>query len=136
MTRLLALIIALLSLGAPAANASQEGQLSFGAFSVASPGIGESGPIVVNGEANRGAILSLHIAAFGKEIALAPEHLAKLADASPNGIQLSYEGGYRGLGGRTLYIVFSRGFTSGQVATVRVAVDEEGGITVVQGRSQ
>ena len=128
--------ILLLALRTPAVLASQEGQFSCGSFSVASPGIGTSGPVVVAGDAERGAVFSLRVEAFGKRFVLGAELLAKLAGASPNGIQLSYEGGYPGLGGRTLYIVFSRGFVSSRVATVQVSVEEEGEIKVIEGQQK
>lgn len=47
-----------------------------------------------------------------------------------NGIQLSYEVGYKELGGRTLYIVFSQGFTSGAVVKRFVTVTESGSVKV------
>jgi hypothetical protein len=45
-------------------------------------------------------------------------------------VQITYEGGYVDLGGRTIYIVFSRGFTSGRVVQRYVAVTESGSVTV------
>jgi hypothetical protein len=119
-----------LLLGPPDTFASQEGQLVFDTFSVKSSGIGESGPIAVGGEARQGAILSLRISAFGKEVQLSPDRLQLLTNVSPNGIRLSYERGYQEAGGRTLYVILSRGFTSGEVAAVLVTFHEEGGITI------
>jgi hypothetical protein len=90
--------------------------------------------VLVAGEAERGAVVSLRVEAFGNHVVLSADQLGQLVGVSPNGIQLSYEGGYSGHGGRTLYIVFSRGFVSGRVATVQVTIEEEGEIRVSEGR--
>lgn len=48
-----------------------------------------------------------------------------------NGVQLSYEAGYRELGGRTLYLMLSEGFTMGGVKRRLVIVTESGTVKVV-----
>ena len=110
--------------------ASKEGILALSKFSLESSGIGSSGVINVSGtQANRG-IVTLRIEAFGKSFNLSSDELSELTGFSANGIQISYEGGYKDMGGRTLYVVFTRGLTSGLVGQRYVSVTESGLVRV------
>jgi hypothetical protein len=112
------------------ANSSVEGLLRMSAFALESPGIGDSGLIKVSGAQSERDISLLLIEAFGKKFNLSPEQLKDLSGFNANGIQITYEGGYEELGGRTVYVIFSRGFTSGSVRRRFVSINESGLITV------
>ena len=112
------------------ASASKEGLLSLNAFALASPGIGASGPVSISGAQSTDGITLLRIEAFGKKFSVGPDQLRELRGFSANGVQITYEGGYVDLGGRTIYVVFSRGFTSGIDGRRYVAVRENGSVTV------
>jgi hypothetical protein len=115
--------------------ASKEGILILGKFRLESEGIGESGRVVVSGTQGYDGPTSVRIEAFGKSYSLAPAHIRQLRGLTANGIQLSYERGYRELGGRTVYIFFSKGFISGSVAAKYVSVAERGDIEVKDAES-
>ena len=109
------------------AFASEEGVLSFSSFFIKSEGIGESGSVVLSGEKNEeNEITSLSIEAFGKEYQIPEEDLKNIPKLSYNGIQLSYEHGYKELGGKTIYISFHVGFNSGITKKVLITLTEEG----------
>jgi hypothetical protein len=110
-------------------NASQEGALVLGSFKVESPGIGSSGPVIVSGTQGKG-ITSLRVEAFGKQFDLTPDQLKSLQRVSANGLQLSYEGGYEELGGRTIYLIFTTGFTRQVIQRTFVIITESGSVKV------
>lgn len=110
--------------------ASQEGVLSIGELHVTSPGIDESGPIEVTATRTPNGFTALAVQAFGRITKLTETQLAALHGQFVNGVQLSYEGGYKELGGRTVHIVLSKGFTSGVQESQRVSVDEQGEVKV------
>ena len=124
----LLLLVALLA--ASVAVASVEGMLSLGSFRIESAGIGDSGPIVVSGTQGHDGIESLAIQAFGKQISLSTAQLQGLHSMVFNGLQLSYESGYKQFGGRTIYLTFSRGFTSHMVERQVVEISESGTVKV------
>ena len=118
-------------LSGPASTlASQEGILAIGEVRVTSPGIGESGPIVVTATRGPEGFSALEVQAFGHATSLSQAQLEKLQGQFVNGLQLSYEAGYAESGGRTVYIVLSKGFTSGTQESQQVSVNEEGTVTV------
>ena len=108
--------------------------LPLSAFSMESPGIGDSGPISISGQKTPTGFLNLNIKAFGREFVLNERQLVRLEHVSVNGIQLSYEAGYKELGGRTLYIVFIKGFTSGARSTQTIELRESGDVKVAEPR--
>ena len=113
------------------AFASQEGVLSFSSFLFKSEGIGESGHVVVSGEKNnKNEIVSLDIEAFGKKYKIPEEKLKDIPKLPFNGIRLSYDGGYKELGGKTIYISFQVGFTSGVTEKVLITITENGKIEI------
>ena len=123
--------MALLVVAAGCARASQEGILPLSSFRLESLGIGESGRVIVTGAQNeKREIVALRVVAFGKEFSVPAEKLAGLAGLWANGIRISYEGGYRGFGGRTIYIQLQMGFTSSTSKQALIAVTEEGKIEV------
>ncbi|MCR6663785.1 MAG: hypothetical protein NVV60_11755 [Luteimonas sp.] len=127
----LTLFLVLVLLGTTADTfASREGILPISAFALESPGIGGSGPVKVSGAQSSDGISLLRVEAFGKQFTLRPEHLKELQGFGSNGVKITYEGGYVDLGGRTIYVIFSRGFTSGQVAQKYVALSEDGSVSV------
>ena len=126
---LLVAIIALIFGSAPA-FASKQGIIRLGSFELTSDGIGESGPVAISGRQGNKGISKLTITAFGKRFELDEAQLAQVQGLPVNGLQLSYEGGYKDLGGRTLYIVFSKGFTSGTADQRFLIVTEDGAVTV------
>lgn len=113
------------------ARASQEGILPLSSFRLESLGIGESGRVVVTGAQNeKREIVALRVVAFGKEFSVPPEKLAGLAELRANGIRISYEGGYPGLGGERIYVQLQMGFTSSTHRQALITVTEEGKIDV------
>ena len=129
MRRIIIGILILLSY-LPSSYASKEGALQFSAFTIKSPGIGSSGPVTVTGERSEEGFSSLNVAAFGKSFVLNSSQLAQLRSLSVNGIQISYETGYPQFGGKTIYLVFSKGFTSSLRESRLVTVKERGDINV------
>jgi hypothetical protein len=97
---------------------------------VESLGIGDSGPVVLSGRQSPDGFASLKINAFGKTLALTEPQLKKLKGGHLNGLQLSYEHGYTELGGRTIYVRFSKGFTSGITEARLVTITEDGAIAI------
>ncbi|MBE9608742.1 hypothetical protein [Chitinilyticum piscinae] len=126
---LVTVILGALLLG-QVAIASQEGVLAFGEFQFSSPGIGESGPVVVSGAQSGSQITALAVQAFGKTIRLSKFELSKLKVGFINGIQVSYEAGYKDLGGRTVYLVLSKGFTSGTKNSQHISINEHGKVEI------
>ena len=81
--------------------ASEEGVLKLSDFTIKSKGIGNSGLVIVTGTKNdRNEFIDLKINAFGKEYKISEKNLTKIPPVSYNGIQLSYEEGYKELGGK------------------------------------
>jgi len=113
------------------AFASQEGVLDLSNFTVKSKGIGSSGPVLITGARNeQNEFVSLKIEAFGKEYNVSPEGLKKIPEGFYNGIQLSYEHGYKELGGRTIYIVLQMGFVSKTDNRALITLSENGDIKI------
>jgi hypothetical protein len=118
------------------AHGSQEGALALSSFTIQSPGIGESGPVTISGTQNANTVTALNVKAFGKEFNLAPKQLQELKGLGANGVQLSYERGYKELGGRTLYLQLSFGFISEKRSAKVVVVSERGDVTVMDVRTK
>ncbi len=117
-------------LSARLAFASMEGLLPLGTIRIESPGIGKSGSVILSGVQTAQGLQSLTIEAFGKKFQLSPAQLQEFQGGLFNGVQLSYESGYKELGGRTIYVLISKGFTSGTVLQKYVIVTESGTIKV------
>ena len=113
---------------AASASASKEGALAFRTFRFESRDA--SGPVVVTGAQGDRGITSLRVSAFRKSFTLTPEHLKLLRGLIVNSVQLSGEGGYKELGGRTLYLILSMGFTDGTPHAKLVTLDERGDIKI------
>jgi len=125
------LVAAIMFLLTSSAFASQEGVLSLSSFTLQSEGIGESGPVSISGTTNDGnEFTALTVNVFGKEYKLSDEDLKKIPAKPYNGIQLSYEAGYKELGGKTLYIILQVGFTSGNRDRTLITITESGSIQV------
>lgn len=107
-------------------RASQEGVLRLNEFRLSSQGIGDSGPVVVSGAQSDDRFVALRVEAFGRVQSLPAGELGKLKGGLVNGLQLTFDSGYRQLGGRTIYIHLSKGFTSGVQETQVVSLDEQG----------
>ena len=113
------------------AFSSQEGVLDLSDFTVKSKGIGSSGPVLITGARNeQNEFVSLKIEAFGKEYNISPEELKKIPKGFYNGIQLSYEHGYKELDGRTIYIILQMGFVSKTNSKVLITISENGNIKI------
>jgi hypothetical protein len=109
------------------AHASQEGILSISSFQISSPGIGTSGPVTVLGQRSEiGKFKTVTVEAFKKKIQIPNDLLADIVATNTNGIQISFENGYAQLGGRTVYVTFQKGFTSGIQSQTTLAVYESG----------
>lgn len=114
------------------ALASKEGVLAIQTFHITSEGIGQSGPIGVSGAVNsKGKVTSFKIDAFGKKIEVPIAQLEKADLSYKNSIQMSFEHGYKELGGRTIYIVFKTDLTSSlSKEKVTFVVKENGTIEI------
>lgn len=110
--------------------ASREAILPFDSFSLESKGAAGWGPVSVSGAQSDAGISTLQVKAFGRHFSLAVEQMKALEGFSANGVQLVYESGHERLGGRSVHVIFSRGFTSGQVAQRHVTVTESGSVSV------
>lgn len=130
-TMRLAIAFILLTLST-AASASQESILTLDKLLVGSAGIGESGAVKVSGSQTPSGVTALSIEAFGRSMQLTAAQLKALDGGQYNSIQLSYEDGYKELGGRTIYIKLSKAFTSGQVVSAFVVVTEDGKVKVTK----
>jgi hypothetical protein len=108
--------------------ASEEGAFTLRKFRFES--FDESGPVVVSGTQKDTGIDTLRIDAFRKSFTLTPVQLKQLRGLIVNGVQLSGEGGYKELGGRTLYLILSMGFTSGVANAKLVSVNERGDVKI------
>ena len=96
---------------AASVTASEVAAYEFRAFRFESRDV--SGPVTVTGTQGDYGITALQITAFRKSFTLTPAQLKQLRGLRVNQVQLTGEGGYRGLGGRTLYLLLSMGFESG-----------------------
>ncbi|MBU8902021.1 MAG: hypothetical protein KOO69_04725 [Victivallales bacterium] len=113
------------------AFASKEGVVQLSDFSIQSKGIGDSGPIIIFGKKNtNNHFINFKISAFGNEYNLSGENLKKIPPKNYNGILLTYERGYKRLGGRVIYILLQFGFLSGVKEKVLLTVRENGNITI------
>lgn len=127
------LIVAVILLITGSAIASQEGMLPFSEFKIESEGIGESGAVTVEGKKDPdGNYQKIVVKAFGMTIEISKELLGKIPSKYQNGIQLSYERGYEVLGGRTIYIMFLSGFTSGTKERFIIEVTEKGSQNILK----
>jgi hypothetical protein len=112
-------------------TASQEGAVALSTFNFQSTGV-ETGTITITGTQGTTGISALTIIAFGRQHTLTPTHLQSLRGMIVNGIQLSGEGGYPELGGKTLYLQLSMGFTSGLAARKVIVVKERGDLSITE----
>ena len=112
------------------AYASQEGVLVIDAFQVSSAGLTHSGPVVVTGERKGEIFSALCVKAFEKTSCLATDQLAAISSMTVNGVQISYENGYKETGGRTVYVLLSKGFSESRKAEKLISVFENGEIQV------
>ncbi|MDK9712677.1 MAG: hypothetical protein OEL86_01000 [Sulfuritalea sp.] len=137
MRHLLRLLAALFcAYASPHLHASQEGALLVSEFAVSSPGIGSSGPVRVSGTQRSEGIVSLRVQAFGREYVLPAALVAELQGFHANGLLFSYESGYKETGGRTVYLGFVRGFTTGVQASKHVSVSESGEFKLLKSAGQ
>ena len=90
----------------------------------------ESGPVVISGTQSDSGIDSLEISAFRKSFTLSPAQLKRLRGLMVNGLQLSGEPGYEVVGGRTLYLLVSMGFSSGISTAKLISVNQRGEIKI------
>ena len=120
----------------PTLFSSKEGIMAWSDFSISSRGIGESGPVSVSGTQTPEGIASLRVRAFGREVAAEPSQIMELRGFLANGMLLSYEAGYKELGGRTVYLIFFKGFTSGVQSAMRVEINERGVLKIAKSASR
>lgn len=115
----------------PAVFASEEDGVALGEFSFKSPATAEASAIEVAGKrTSDGAWENFRVRAFGKVTPVPAEKLAALQKAFLNGVMLSSEPGYAETGGRTVYVTFLFGFTSGIVERWILSVNERGDIAL------
>ena len=130
---IIATMLTMLSAGL--CHASEEGLLPLSTLTAESAGIGKSGPIsVIARKDNSNQWIEVTISAFGKEFSLNEDQRKQLDGEFVNGLMLSYEEGYEDLGGRTVYIIFIRGFSSGIKMRQLVSIAENGTISITDPR--
>ncbi len=129
-------LIVITFLNSPLLNASQEGIIVWSSFVIESTGIDSSGPMVISGKQNSKGILSLKIKAFSRDVSLNDIQLNNLRGMPVNGMRVTYETGDKKLGGKTLYIVFSKGFTSGTQLEKVLEFNEEGEVSIKERKSR
>jgi hypothetical protein len=92
--------------------------------------------VTISGKQEATGITAMTVKAFGRVYELGKEQLELLKSMRVNGMQLSYEGGYKDQGGRTLYIQLSAGFfVSGIKARKFVLIKERGDVLVQEPRT-
>lgn len=105
---------------------SQEGVLSNSFFEVSSEGIANSGKVRVTGKRNsHGEFDYIKVEAFGKVIDIDKKLTADIPLGS-NGVQISFEAGYRGRSSKRIYLTFLKGFTSEIQQKLVIVVPEKG----------
>ena len=105
--------------------------MTIGELRATSPGVGESGPVAVTATRGPHGFSAVEVQAFGRVTKLTADQLAQLHGQFVNGMQLSYEGGYKELGGRTVYIeLLSQDVISGAQESQRISVNEQGAARV------
>lgn len=128
------LVAILCSVIAGVAFASQEHAARIAEFSITWEGDEGAGPITARGARRPdGSLQRFTVSAFGRTIEMPAPVMAELSNIHFNGVLLSDEAGYPELGGRTAYLQFVVGFTSGVTSRVVVAVDEKGNVRLLQG---
>ncbi len=110
------------------ALASKEGYLTLDSFSVSSNGVGDSGNVIINGKQTNKGLTELTVTAFGKTINVPADKLTEIGVISANQIHISYEHGYHGLDGRTIYLRLTRGTASGSKAGKIIEIQASGKI--------
>jgi len=109
------------------AYASKEGGLLLSRVVLDSPGMDESGPVHVEMKRSDSGIETLHVSAFGKTETVPSELLQLIKEKKwLNGIQLSWEKGYREMGGKTVYVALTEGATWGAVVVAVIGFSEDG----------
>jgi hypothetical protein len=127
----IAIAILLISLSSPL-FASKEGMLALATLQLESDGVGESGPVKITGSQTPAGVTSLRVDAFDKTFELSPSQLKTLDGGLYNFIQLSYERGYKELGGRTIYIKLGIALTSGEDTAIFIAIHEDGQVKITR----
>jgi hypothetical protein len=131
------LAVALVCGTALSLTASEEGALVVSSFNIHSAGIDRSGPVEISGSYdNNQGLTSLVIRALGREFTLTKEQRGQFAGLFLNSVQVTYEAGYREVGGRTIYLVLGRGFLSGTEESKVITLNERGDITVSERRAE
>ena len=74
----------------------------------------------------------MSVEAFGKTISIPPEILIQIPSKNQNGIQLSYEEGYKSKGGKTVYLQFQVGFTIELQKVFIISASENGKVKVLE----
>jgi hypothetical protein len=123
--RYAATVVTCLLLTVSTAIASQELIVPWSSFTIASDALGATNPIELSGRQSDGGLSRLVVKAFGREFVLDKAQLRRLEGMSINGLDITYERGYAMTGGRTLYLVFSRGLQQ-----QRISLTERGDITI------
>ena len=118
------------------ANASKEGGLSLYNVVLDSPGMLGSGPIHVEMKRTDDGIGELAVSAFGRNEMAPPELLESINEKDGiSGVMLSWEQGYKVMGGQTVYILLTEGASWGNVVVAIIKFSEDGKFGVVENLS-
>jgi hypothetical protein len=123
-------MVALFCVGISPAEASKEGMLLSNSFSIDSDGIDLSGPVKINGTQTDTGITALRVRAFNRDISLSNNELAKLRGFVFNGMQLSYAKGLLNDESKTVFIIFTKGFTSGVADSRTIELNAQGRMVI------
>jgi hypothetical protein len=130
-------VVLLPFVSAQPAQASKEGGLSLFSVKLDSPGMDESGPVHVEMKRSDEGIKQLIVSAFGRTGAAPSQLLESIKEKRwLNGIQLSWEKGYRLTGGRTVYVSLTEGGSWGGVVVAVIGFGEDGKFRVVENLSR
>lgn len=111
-------------------RASQEAVVAFTNLHFESQGIGESESVIIDANQSHNGVQRFSVRAFGKLHQLTDLQLKALGAGQYNSVQVNCEGGYRELGGRTIYIKISMAFNSGEVRSKTIVIKEAGSVEV------
>lgn len=125
MKRVLIIVAAIMLLACSTAYASSQNTLPMSSFSVESPGGGSSGLVAITGQHNGAGIVNIQASAFEQEYILTDAQISQLSGFLPNGIKLTYGGGFGGLSER-VYVQFCKGVLQGVEETTTLILTAEG----------
>lgn len=106
--RILFIVIWVLSLNLPLANASEEDFANWRTVQIEFGSLGQAGPASLNISSGTDGIEKFQLNAFGKTFSLKEADLKKLAGFPLHSLEVTHEAGYEILGGYSVHIKLYR----------------------------